>query len=227
MTERLTLISHKLCPYVQRAAIVLAEKSISFERVDVDLSNKPDWFLRISPLGKTPVLLVDGDPIFESTAICEYLEDTALPRLHPSNAMQRAHHRAWMEFGSVVLSTIGGFYSAPDELALRSKAAELRSRFEQIEAALDTGPYFAGTIFSLVDAVFAPTFRYFDVFDDIADFGIFTALPKVNAWRSALAERSTVRDAVEPAYPQLLHRFLVDRGAELSVLIKASENLMN
>ena len=48
MTHRLTLVSHRRCPYVQRAAIVLAEKGIAFERIDVDLSNKPDWFLGVS-----------------------------------------------------------------------------------------------------------------------------------------------------------------------------------
>jgi glutathione S-transferase len=220
MTERLTLISHKLCPYVQRAAIVLAEKGIDFERIDVDLSKKPDWFLRISPLGKTPVLLVDGEPIFESAVICEYLEDTTLPRLHPANALQRAQHRAWMEFGSVLLNTIAGFYSAPDDQALRAKATELQNRFGQIEVELGAGPYFAGTGFSVVDAVFGPIFRYFEIFDGIADFGIFKATPRVNAWRVALAERSTVRDAVDSAYPVLLQRFLADRGSALSLLMK-------
>lgn len=217
---RFTLVSHPLCPYVQRAAIVLAEKGIAFERLDVDLANKPDWFLRISPLGKTPVLLVDGEPIFESAAICEYLEDTTLPRLHPENALQRARHRAWMEFGSATLNTIASFYNAPDEPALQAKAAELRSRFEQIEAALGEGPYFAGTGFSVVDAVFGPVFRYFDVFDGIADFGIFNGTPRVNAWRAALALRSSVRDAVDSTYPQLLHRFLVERRSALSALVE-------
>jgi glutathione S-transferase len=220
MTERFTLISHKLCPYVQRAAIVLAEKGIAFERIDVDLSDKPDWFLRISPLGKTPVLLVDGEPIFESAVICEYLDDTTLPRLHPADALQRARHRAWMEFGSAVLNIIANFYNAPDDRVLHGKAAELRNRFEQIEAALGSGPYFAGARFSVVDAVFGPIFRYFDVFDGIADFGIFQATPRVNAWRAALAARSTVSTAVEAAYPQRLQRFLVERGSALSVLMK-------
>jgi len=77
----LTLISHALCPYVQRAAIVLAEKGAAFERRDVDLANKPDWFLGISPLGKTPVLLVGKQPVFESAVICEYLDETVAPPL--------------------------------------------------------------------------------------------------------------------------------------------------
>src|SRR5689334_15487891 len=70
----LVLVSHPLCPYVQRAAIVLLEKGVPFERRDVDLARKPAWFLDISPLGKTPVLLAGGEAIFESAVICEYLD---------------------------------------------------------------------------------------------------------------------------------------------------------
>ncbi|CAG0946116.1 hypothetical protein GPROT2_03572 [Gammaproteobacteria bacterium] len=50
-SSRLVLVSHALCPYVQRAAIVLAEKGLPSERRDIDLANKPGWFLAISPLG--------------------------------------------------------------------------------------------------------------------------------------------------------------------------------
>ena len=115
MPHALTLISHPLCPYVQRAAIAMAEKGIAIERIDIDLGDKPAWFLQLSPLGKTPVLLVDGQPVFESAVICEYLDETVAPRLHPQDALARARHRGWMEFGSAVLSAIGAFYSAPDE----------------------------------------------------------------------------------------------------------------
>ena len=81
MSAPLKLISHKLCPYVQRAVIALTEKGVAFERVDIDLAAKPDWFLKLSPLGKTPVLLVGEVPIFESAVILEYLEETqAAPR---------------------------------------------------------------------------------------------------------------------------------------------------
>jgi glutathione S-transferase len=56
---KLTLISHPLCPFVQRAAIVLLEKGASFDRIDVDLAAKPDWFLALSPTGKVPLLKVE------------------------------------------------------------------------------------------------------------------------------------------------------------------------
>lgn len=213
----LTLISHSLCPYVQRAAIVLAEKGVAFERRDVDLANKPDWFKAVSPLGKTPVLLVDDDAIFESAVICEYLDDTLLPRLHPGDALQRARHRAWMEFGSSVLNTIGAFYNAPDAAALQSRREELAGKFAQLEAVLPAqGPYFSGEAFSFVDAVFGPVFRYFDVFEALGECGFFDAAPKVLAWRAALAQRPSVRQAVRGDYAAELTRFLRRRGSELS-----------
>jgi glutathione S-transferase len=114
MATPLKLISHRLCPYVQRAVIALSEKGVAFERIDIDLSNKPDWFLKISPLGKTPVLLVGDHAIFESAVILEYLEDTQAKPLHPADPLARAEHRAWIEFGSAVLNDIAGFYTAQD-----------------------------------------------------------------------------------------------------------------
>ena len=89
MTASLKLISHKLCPYVQRAVIALTEKGIEFERIDIDLGNKPEWFLAISPLGKTPVLQVGDVAIFESAVILEYLEETEAKPLHPVDPLRR------------------------------------------------------------------------------------------------------------------------------------------
>jgi glutathione S-transferase len=214
--SRYVLVSHRLCPYVQRAAILLAEKGVQFERRDVDLANKPAWFLAISPLGKTPVLLVDGVAIFESAVICEYLEDTLAPRLHPADALDRARHRSWIEFGSAVLGAIGAFYNAPDGDALAARARDLRAKFGHIEATLGSGPYFAGAGFSVVDAVFGPVFRYFDVFDAVRDFQVFDGLPKVQAWRTALAGRASVKNAVSGDYERLLLDFIVARGSALS-----------
>lgn len=216
MSALLVLVSHALCPYVQRAAIVLAEKGVPFERRDIDLANKPDWFLKISPLGRTPVLLVGDEPIFESAVICEYLEETALPRLHPANALQRAQHRSWMEFGSALLNVIGAFYNATDEAVLAARAADIRGRLVQLEAALGEGPFFAGVSFSVVDAVFGPAFRYFDVFEAIDDFGFWRDLPKVRRWRCALAVRPSVVEAAHRDYRELLRQFLLDRRSALS-----------
>lgn len=217
MSTPLTLISHELCPYVQRAAIVLAEKRVPFERRDIDLGHKPDWFLQISPLGKTPVLLVDGTALFESAVICEYLDDTIAPRLHPQDPLLRAQHRAWIEFGSALLNAIAAFYNAPDTPALQARAQDLRHRLEQLERQLDgQGAFFGGTEFSIVDATFGPVLRYFDVFEQIRDFGFFDGLERTSAWRKNLQARPSVQAAVTPQYGQRLWQFLMQRGAALS-----------
>jgi glutathione S-transferase len=216
----LTLVSHLLCPYVQRAAIVLAEKDALFDRRYIDLANKPGWFLNVSPLGKTPVLLVGGQSIFESAVICEYLEDTLAPSLHPKDALTRAQHRAWIEFGSSILNGIAAFYNAADETTLTQQAQALATKFKQMEQVVsDRSPYFFGDVFCIVDAVFAPIFRYFDVFDPIADFGILNDLPRMQQWRAALAQRPSVKSAVSHDYQELLREFLVKRQSALSRLI--------
>lgn len=218
---KLTLVSHYLCPYVQRAVIVLTEKAVAFELRYVDLSAKPDWFLTISPLGKVPLLIVrQGDGaetvLFESAAICEYLEETQSgARLHPADPLTRARHRGWIEFGSSNLSDLWGFETATDEGTYEAKRKALIDKFGRVETELNDGPFFAGGVFSLVDAVFAPIFRYFDVFDTITPTGIFDALPRVRAWRAELASRQSVRDAVTHDYPHRLKVFLMDRDAWL------------
>src|SRR3954464_4322005 len=174
MSAPLRLISHKLCPYVQRAVIALTEKGVAFERIDIDLANKPDWFLSISPLGKTPVLQIGGVAIFESAVILEYLEETQPNPLHPADPLARATHRGWIDFGSVVLSDIAGFYAAPDEATFATKTKQLERRFAELETRVTGEPWFDHGKFSLVDAVYGPVFRYFDVFDTIADFGILS-----------------------------------------------------
>ena len=220
MMPKLTLISHKLCPYVQRAVIALNEKGVPFERIDIDLANKPDWFLKISPLGKVPVLRVASDEgevaMFESNVICEYIEDTqGGAKLHPQDPLQRAQHRAWMEFGSTILSELWGLETTGDPAIFESKRQAVAAKFARVEEALGSGPFFAGKNFSLVDAVFAPIFRYFDVFDELIDLSIFADTPKVRAWRKQLAQRPSVRAAVGSDYPQLLHAFLVRHDAHM------------
>lgn len=220
MAVRLKLISHKLCPYVQRAVIALNEKGVAFERIDIDLADKPDWFLKISPLGKVPVLSVAaGDAevaLFESNVICEYIEETqGGAKLHPQDPLQRAQHRAWMEFGSAILSDVWGLETTTDAAIFERQRRAVVAKFARVEAALVSGPFFAGQNFSLVDAVFAPIFRYFDVFDEFVDLSVFAKTPKLRNWRAELAKRPSVQAAVGPDYPELLRAFLVRYDAHL------------
>lgn len=218
---KLALVSHALCPYVQRAAIALLEKGAAFDRITIDLSNRPGWFQEISPLGKVPLLRVgreDGTEavLFESSVICEYIEETQPgPVLHPDDPLERARHRAWMEFASASLGDIWRLETASEAEPFEAARQALAAKFIRIEAALGEGPYFSGDRFGLVDAAFAPVFRYFDLFDRLADLRAFEDAPKVRAWRQALSARPSVKAAVGTDYPDLLLAFLERHDAHL------------
>lgn len=220
---KLHLISHPLCPYVQRARIVLSEKSIPHRLSFIDLANKPAWFLDISPLGKVPVLLVDERPLFESAPISEYLDEISPGALLPEAAFDRARSRAWIQVASTTLGAIAALYRAPDDAQLEHAVQALDNHFAQLERTLAQPPYFDGAKFSLVDAAFGPVFRYFDVIDRYADFGLFDDRPKVHSWRAALRERPSVRSAVAADYPERLEHFLLARNSRLSEFILDAE----
>jgi glutathione S-transferase len=216
MNPTLTLVSIHLCPYVQRAAIALLEKSVPFERRYVDLADRPDWFKQASLLGKVPLLFVGNEVLFESSVIVEYLEDTQPEPLHPVEPLLKARHRAWMEFGSSILSDIWTIETTKNQAAFDAKADSVREKITRLEGVLGEGPYFSGNSFCVVDCVFAPVFRYFDVFDEIRDLGIFEGLTKVQSWRLALSERPSVKAAVVPEYGELLRQFLRKHGGIMS-----------
>lgn len=224
------LVSHALCPYVQRAAITLAEKGIAVERRYIDLADKPAWFCAVSPLGKVPLLIVQRSEggesvIFESMVICEYLEDLRIgAALHPADPLERALHRSWIEFGSSILADLWHFETATDASVYETKRQALSRKFDRIEAELGDGPFFSGERFSFVDVVYAPIFRYFDVFDALVDTRIFAGKPKVMAWRSALSRRPSVDNAVLPDYGDRLRVFLREHDAYLLRMTNHSDS---
>ncbi|MEQ9845208.1 MULTISPECIES: glutathione S-transferase family protein [Pectobacterium] len=218
----LTLISHPLCPFVQRSAIVLLEKNVPFERINVDLSAKPDWFLALSPTGKVPVLKVhqaNGEDaiIFESMVICEYLNETQDgASMYADDALIRAKQRGWIEFATAILGNAWQFLNATDQAVADSKRASFRNQLERIEAELGSGPYFSGANFSMVDAVYAPIFRYFSIIDASVSESIFEGLPRVSAWKALLAKRESVKAAVSADYAQLFQNHLRQHSAILA-----------
>jgi glutathione S-transferase len=237
MPQRLRLISHKLCPYVQRAAIVAAEKHIDFERVDIDLANKPDWFLAISPTGKVPVLEVIEDDenapspngagfrhgethiLFESAVIAEYLDEISGNPLLPADPLRRARERAWVEYASATLADISRLYAAADAAGFEAAVGAIEARFETLGREIK-GPFFAGARFGLADAAFAPVFRYLDVFERALGFSLAERGPKIAAWSRELMTRPSVIGAVPLDYADRLLSFVTAKNGHLARLIR-------
>lgn len=207
-TPNLKLVSFTLCPYVQRAMIVLNEKNIDFDIEYIDLSEPPPWFYDISPLEKVPVLLVDDKPLFESIVICEYLDEITEGSLYPDDAFQRAQNKAWIEFGNDILSTTFEFYTTEDEKRYKHLANVLIDRFEVLEDEISNGTYFNGDEFSMIDASYAPVFRYFKLFLQYKDYGFFDDAPAIKTWGDKLLARTSVIKSVPDNYNEDMTEYL-------------------
>ena len=219
--QNLTLVSHLLCPYVQRSVIALEELGVAYKRIDIDLGNPPQWFTDISPLGKVPVLLVDDDVVlFESAVIAEFINEIASGNLLSQNAIDKAQQRAWIEFASATLDNIGQLYHAKAGKAFERTKITLDSKLAILEDNLSQTAFFSGEDFSLVDAAFAPVFRYLDLFEALLDDRFHKTDSKLSSWRLTLAKRSSVIKAVSPEYPSLLAEFVGKRPSYLGSLAR-------
>jgi glutathione S-transferase len=220
---KLTLISHHLCPYVQRAAITLRENGVPFERRYIDLANKPDWFLKLSPLGKVPILVIDDNVVlFESSVIAQYVNEIGGGNLLSADPLVKYSQLAWMEFASQVIAGIGRLYNADSQSTFHSARTNLESYFQRLEQNLNNGPWFADDHFTLVDAAMAPAFRYFDSIENLTGFDFFAGTPKVTRWRRALSERPSVIAAVGEDYAERLLDYLANRKSVIGQLAKTT-----
>ena len=196
----LKLISFTICPYVQRAMIVLNEKKISFDIEYIDLSAPPPWFYDVSPLEKVPVLLVDEKPLFESMVICDYLDEITPNSLYPNDTFEKALNRSWIEFGNDILDTTFNFLHENDAKKFNHLKETLIDRFEILEEEMPEGEYYNGADFSLIDAVYAPLFLYLEQIEKYKDYELFEGAPNVKAWGQRLLQRPSVINSVPESY---------------------------
>jgi len=143
------------CPFAQRTATVLAAKGLGFQTTVIDVDNKPDWFLDLSPLSKVPVLRHGDETLVESLVINEYLEDVFPDRpLRPETPSDRARMRFWMLFDETRLTP--SFYRmmlAKDADVRARHRARYQADLELFEAQglAQASPYLLGDRLTLAD----------------------------------------------------------------------------
>ena len=181
--------------------ILLRAKDVDFEVTYINLREKPDWFLKISPHGKVPVLVVDDQPLFESNAIAEFLDETVAPRIHPEDPIKRARNRAWTDFVPDFSKALTAIYYTKTKQAMEEGLAEAPKRIARLEEAIakergNDGPYFNGTEICLVDAAYAPFLQRFEVIERYLKTGLLDDFPLVKAWSDALLATELVTGSV-------------------------------
>jgi glutathione S-transferase len=189
IAEVLTLYDAARCPYCARARIVLAEKDVSHEVVDVDLDDRPAWMWDKNPTGLVPVLEeVPSLLLPESGVITEYLEERyPEPALLPAHPAERALVRLRIHrFPSL---------SKPyyDVRAGRAPAERLLDALAALDADLAVDPYLGGAAYTLADIAYLPWVLRSETRLGV-DLSQFEAMA---AWRDRLAERPAVAAELE------------------------------
>ena len=148
----ITLYDADRCPYCARVRIVLAEKGIEYEPVEVDLSDRPAWIYEKNPLGKVPVLEEDAFVLPESAVINEYLEERyPEPALWPSDAAERG-------LGRLLVFRFDDLSKPYYALRRGEKGARERldATLARLNAMLDARPYLSGNDYGLADIAYVP-----------------------------------------------------------------------
>jgi glutathione S-transferase len=213
--KKLELVSFKVCPFVQRSVIALNEKGIEYTLTHINPHEPPDWFKAISPLGKVPVLLVDGKPVFESAVILEYLDEVYPPALHPADPLEKAQHRAWIEFCSELVMRQFRMSMAKDEAGFTEARESLVQGLQRLDGVVAAEmPFFSGSRFALVDCVYAPLFMRLVLLKQ--HFALDIPLsPRIQAWSDALLAMESVKTSVVEDFADVFQGFLKAQGGYL------------
>ena len=217
--QKIKLISFKLCPFVQRTLIVLLEKKAEFTIEYIDLNHKPDWFLRLSPRGKVPVLEVDGRVLFESSVICEYIDEVTPGSLHPDEPFERARHRSWIEFASSILNKMYTLYSTKEKNIFDEKYSSIQEDLRRLENELESfHPSGREEGFFMLDAVYATVFIFTEAFETSYALDFLSSFPKLSVWKEKLLLRGSVKNCVPKDFSESLEKDIERLQSHLSSL---------
>ena len=220
------IYSSPICPFVQRVNAVLEAKKLKYEVEYVDLMNLPDWFIEISPNAEVPVLVTDNNAaLFESFAICEYLEEMYPPDLHPKNSEQKAIHRAWARQAvTQYLVQCSTQRSATEEI-LEKKTKDFVQLFAKVEKVLGDGPFFDGEELSMVDTAWIPILHRSALIKNFTGFDFLEGHPKVMQWQQALLQTDALKHSVPEMFEEYFIQFYLNEERYLGRVMNASGKL--
>ena len=184
-----TLYTAERCPYAARVRIVLAEKELAYDAVEIDLDDRPAWLYEKNPLGRVPVYEEDGGLVLpESRVIMEYLEERyPEPALSPADPAERALGRLWLERFD---DQLGGAYYAVRRGEPRDA---LDAKLGDLEQSLEAQPYLSGREYGLADAGYVPwILRAVERFDVELGPALADWLERLSARPAIAAEREVV-----------------------------------
>ncbi|KAM3863309.1 glutathione S-transferase omega-1-like [Diretmus argenteus] len=185
----------RFCPFAQRARLVLNAKGIKHDIVNINLKDKPDWFLEKNPLGLVPTLeTTAGQVIYDSPITCEYLDEVySEKKLLPSDPFEKAQQKMMLENYSKITPY---FYKIPIGKKkgedISGMEAELKKKFVELNADLvnKKTKYFAGNSVTMIDYLMWPWFERLEVFELTH---LLEGAPELKKWTETMLEDPTVK----------------------------------
>lgn len=214
--SKLKLISFKICPFVQRSVILLKEKGVDYDIEYIDVYDPPEWFIKLSPTGKVPVLQVDGEVLFESAVISEYIEEVYQPALHPADPVQKAKNRAWIEYTSPLYMGTFSLLMAKAKEDAESAQSEMIKQLTGLAQAKQKMPWFNGDDFSLVDIAVAPFFVRAAFFKEHCKIDMLEKHPEMQQWSNDILARQSVQDSIVDGFNKMLIMRMESNGSYIS-----------
>ncbi|WP_425046574.1 glutathione S-transferase family protein [Primorskyibacter sp. S87] len=213
------IVSFKICPFVQRVTALLEAKQVPYEIEYIPLSDKPEWFLDLSPTAQVPLLVTEnGTALFESDAIVEYIDEIT-PPLRATTPEDRAIDRAWSYQASKHYLVQCSAMQSADRETLEMRREKLIKSFARAEAQLGDGPFFHGQELGNVDIAWLPLLHRAGLVERHSGYDFFAAFPKVKAWQQALAATGLGEKSVSGDFEEkfsdfyLAERTFLGRGA--------------
>ena len=220
---KLELISFKLCPFAQRAIIILNTQKIDFEITYINPMDPPDWFKAISPTGQVPLLKVDDQIVFESSVITEFINDISSTSIHPENVITKANNRSWIAFSSSIFDDLFGLVTG-DEDKFNASKTSLFTKLEKLENAKGDGTFFNGESFNMIDAALAPIFMRLAWMNEFTDNALsISEFKTLSAWSDAVLAVKEVQTSVIDGIDDVYYSNIEGREGHLSTLLVDEE----
>ncbi|GLX83756.1 glutathione S-transferase [Thalassotalea loyana] len=203
------VVSFEICPFVQRVTGALAAKNIPYEIEYINLKNKPQWFLDISPNGQVPILITEsGKTLFESDAIIEYIEDEYGAIEPDVSNEQRALDKAWSYLGAKHYLAQCSAMSSKDQSTFEQRTSKLMKAFAKVEAVLNQDNlFFKSNELSNVDIAWLPLLHRAAIVERYTGFDFLSGFPKVKWWQKAIMNLGIVEKTVSSDFEKRFKDF--------------------
>ncbi len=202
------IVSFKICPFVQRVTALLEAKGLEYQVAYISLSDKPQWFLDMSPNGQVPVMVTEGGVVlFESEAIIEYIEEAYAPLEADVTLEQKALNRAWSYLAAKNYLVQCGSMRSRDAETLEEKSNKLGVAFDKIEKVLGDGPFFGGEKIGVVDIAWLVLLHRAQIIKDHTGYDFLEGRPKVQAWQRMIMATGLAQKAVAEDFEEAFGTF--------------------